>query len=275
MIDREQFIQEQKLRRYVRKAINHVRTVRLQEQSEEDKLRGVIRRLISEAAVSEDPPHSNTGINALKHLLKNTNILKVLKDGYKALTTDADQRQSFRAHIVNGVQGILAPARSLDKIDAEGGAPGAEELAEALDLLDEQDIEVDVEGGDEEGDEAAAFIDVEADEGEEEEDKFGIPGKDVTGRNFAEDAFNQIEQPIMDKYEVLDNTEDQEMFYNYLLTNLKLYFDKWESELGEAEEPTTPEYEEEKGKQDELGGEGELGGEEELGGGEDLEDLGL
>ena len=261
MIDREQFIQEQKLRQYVRKAINHVRSMRLQEQGEEDKLRGVIRRLISEAAVSEDPPHSNTGINALKHLLKNTNILKVLKDGYKALTTDADQRQSFRAHVINGVQGILAPARSLDKI---GPA-----LAEALELLDEADIEVDVED-DMQGDDAAAFIDVEAEEGDEEEDKFGIPGKDVTGRNFAEDAFNQIEQPIMDKYEVLDNTEDQEMFYNYLLTNLKLYFDRWEEELGEVEEPTTPEYEEEKGKQDELGGE-ELGGEE-LGGGEEMSD---
>ena len=254
MIDREQFIQEQKLRQYVRKAINHVRSIRLQEQSEEDKLRGVIRRLILEAAVSEDPPHSNTGINALKHLLKNTNILKVLKDGYKALTTDADQRQSFRAHVINGVQGILAPARSLDKIGAAGG------LEEVLELLDEADIEVDVED-DTDGADAAAFIDVEAEEGDEEEDKFGIPGKDVTGRNFAEDAFNQIEQPIMDKYEVLDNTKDQEMFYNYLLTNLKLYFDRWEEELGEVEEPTTPEYEEEKDKQDELGGE-ELGGED-------------
>ena len=267
MIDREQFIQEQKLRQHVRRAINHVRNLRLQEQSEEDKLRGVIRRLISEAAVSEDPPHSNTGINALKHLLKNTNILKVLKDGYKALTTDADQRQSFRAHVINGVQGILAPARSLDKIDA-AAEPVAGGLEEVLKLLEEADIEVDVED-DMEGDDAAAFIDVEAEEGDEEEDKFGIPGKDVTGRNFAEDAFNQIEQPIMDKYEVLDNAEDQEMFYNYLLTNLKLYFDKWEEELGDVEEPTTPEYEEEKGKQDELGGE-ELGGEEELGGGEDL-----
>jgi len=78
MIDREQFIQEQKLRQYVRKAISHVRSLRLEEQSEEDNLRGVNRRLISEAAVSEDPPHSNTGINALKHRLKNTNILKVL-----------------------------------------------------------------------------------------------------------------------------------------------------------------------------------------------------
>ncbi len=265
MIDREQFIQEQKLRQYVRRAISHVHNKRLQEQSEEDKLRVLLRRLISEAAVSEDPPHSNTGINALKHLLKNTNILRVLKDGYKSLTTDADQRQSFRAHVINGIQGILAPARSLDSLE------GA--LAEALELLDEQDIEVDIEGGDE-GDESAAFIDVEEDEGEEE-DKFGIPGKDVTGRNFAEDAFDQIEQPIMDKYEVLDNAKDQENFYNYLLTNLKLYFDKWEGELGEVEEPTTPEYEEEKGKQDELGGE-EIGGGE-LGGGEEIgdEELGL
>ena len=54
------------------------------------------------------------------------------------------------------------------------------------------------------------------------------------------------------------------------IKNLKLYFDRWEEELGEVEEPTTPEYEEEKSKQDELGGE-ELGGEE-LGGAEEMSD---
>ena len=38
-----------------------------------------------------------------------------------------------------------------------------------------------------------------------------------------------------------------ELFYDYLLTNLKLYFDKFEDELAPSlEEPTTPEYEAEK-----------------------------
>ena len=53
------------------------------------------------------------------------------------------------------------------------------------------------------------------------------------------------------------------MFYDYLLTNLKLYFDKFEDELkANLPEPTTPEYEKAKGEE-ELGG-AEEGGEEEL-----------
>ena len=41
------------------------------------------------------------------------------------------------------------------------------------------------------------------------------------------------------------------MFYDYLVTNLKLYFDKFEDELaGKLEEPTTPEYEATKQEQD-------------------------
>ena len=44
----------------------------------------------------------------------------------------------------------------------------------------------------------------------------------------------------------MDDDQDQDLFYDYLLTNLKLYFDKFEEELeASPDEPTTPEYEEE------------------------------
>jgi hypothetical protein len=44
----------------------------------------------------------------------------------------------------------------------------------------------------------------------------------------------------------------QKLFEDYLITNLKLYFDKFEDELSTTlEEPTTPEYEEEKGSEEE------------------------
>ena len=48
------------------------------------------------------------------------------------------------------------------------------------------------------------------------------------------------------------------------MTNLKLYFDKFEDEMAgpELEEPTTPEYEDEKADLD-LGAEDDLGGAEE------------
>jgi hypothetical protein len=46
---------------------------------------------------------------------------------------------------------------------------------------------------------------------------------------------------------MLADEKDKEMFYDYLITNLKLYFDKFEEDLaGSIEEPTTDEYEAEK-----------------------------
>ena len=44
---------------------------------------------------------------------------------------------------------------------------------------------------------------------------------------------------------VSPDEEDRETFYDYLITNVKLYFDRFEQELSPSvEEPTTPEYEE-------------------------------
>ena len=48
---------------------------------------------------------------------------------------------------------------------------------------------------------------------------------------------------MLDAYDSLANPKDKEIFLDYLVTNLKLYFDKFESELSNTvEEPTTPEY---------------------------------
>ena len=77
-----------------------------------------------------------------------------------------------------------------------------------------------------------------------------ISGEDTTGRNKAERVYPSIEKSIVDYYGELDNPEDQEMFYDYLIANIKLYFDKFEDEiLTVLPEPTTPEYEQEKGSQ--------------------------
>ena len=58
-----------------------------------------------------------------------------------------------------------------------------------------------------------------------------LEGEDETGRNFATDAFSKVEKTILDSYNMLSNEEDQSFFYDYLITNLKLYFDKFEDEL--------------------------------------------
>ena len=67
---------------------------------------------------------------------------------------------------------------------------------------------------------------------------------------MAQDAFNGIEKNIVDTYAILHDEQDEKLFKDYLITNLKMYFDKYEEELGAVMEPTTPEYEEEKAQND-------------------------
>ena len=46
---------------------------------------------------------------------------------------------------------------------------------------------------------------------------------------------------------MLADEEDQEVFYEYLITNVLLYFDKFEDEIAEqVPDQTSPEYEKEK-----------------------------
>ena len=86
------------------------------------------------------------------------------------------------------------------------------------------------------------FIDIEPAE-EDVLDDFGISGEDATGRNFAQKTFDRVEAQIVDHYEMLADDEDKRVFREYLLTNLMLYFDKFESELaGTVEEPTNQAY---------------------------------
>ena len=52
---------------------------------------------------------------------------------------------------------------------------------------------------------------------------------------------------------MLADPKDEELFYDYLLTNMMLYFDKFEDELqATLPDQTTPEYEDEKNDADSL-----------------------
>ena len=228
-IDRLSFAQEQLLRKQIRKAINIVNEKRNTEERakllEEAKLRRVIRNLISETTVGASVPERKTGRNQLEKVLKE--IIKILEEEFKQLTTSTDQRNSFKKHIINAVKNLLATERVGED---EGTSPIAEQ-------------EIDIEVG---NDEDEAFIDVRPDAEQEievsPEEEFGIEGEDKTGRNFAYDAFKRIENQIMKGYEKLDTPEDRDIFYDYLLINLDLYFKKFEDELQqEIPEPSVPE----------------------------------
>ena len=195
-----------------------------------------------------DPaPHQSTGINVLEDLLKK--IIPQIEDDYKLLTTSEEQRESYRAHIVQAVVQTLTPVELNN--DAPDKAPAQE--------LDE---EIDIDISDDEEDER--FIDIRSDkeksaeEEEEEEDprdSFGIEGKDTTGRNMAYTTFKKVESQIIDSYDMLSNPEDQEIFFDYLIANLKLYFDKFEKEIQPSvEEPTNQAYDSAASEQPARGG---------------------
>jgi len=264
--------QEKVLRENIRQLIEVVKQNRVTKTQtllkEEDQLRSIIRtlieqemRLLKEVGTPDiDPtPNKSTGINVLEDLLKK--IVPVLQIDYKLLTTDPKQRESFRAHIINAVINTLTPAE----------ANNAASESEGEEMALEEELDVEIGGADED-----KFIDIRTDaektddDEEVEEDprtEFGVEGADETGRNVAYSAFKKIENNIIDAYELLSNTEDQELFYDYLIANLKLYFDKFESELApEVEEPTNQAYDTAKTEEEPAlySGAEELGGEEEL-----------
>ena len=261
----EEMTQEEKtLREYIRKRI--MKTLREQEEREY-QLRKVIRQLLKEGDLSDIHPHRSTAINTLEDVLKKA--IPTLRKDYKNLTTDKDQRSSFRSHILKAIKDSLAPAINNAKfgmggallsepasddmkgkepaMDDEGDDEELGDLDAELEALEEADIDIDVTGGDEdpidkEDDEKK--LNVEPDEEPDEKESFGtgLEDLDETGRNMAYTSFRKISQYILDAFDMLANPKDKEVFMDYLLTNLKLYFDKFESELQKTvDEPDSPE----------------------------------
>lgn len=228
--------EEKTLRESIRLVIRSVKqkrqdTVNLQE----DKLRDIIRQfmLIEASGVPDvDPtPNKSTGINVLEQLLKK--VIPIVEEDYKSLTTNTDQRESYRAHIINAIENSLTPAIMNNQAGEE-----ASELEEV--------VGINVGGDDDKFIDIRTDAEKQADSGEEKDprDTFGknIDG-DETGRNMAYESYKKIETNIIDAYELLSDPEDQELFYDYLIANFKMYFNKFEEELSpEVPEPSNKAY---------------------------------
>lgn len=227
----------------------------VREMIKEERLRSKL--ILSEARAT--PMLKLTGLNALQTVINK--VIPIVKDDYKSLTTSVEQRRSFRAHIINALKNALAPIRAVEKGKAEPGevdlpsgvgpddletpmldVPDDAELAEVDELdIDYEDGDVDVSDNEETAQDK--FIDIDAEQEEEEipdeelspgeraEKNFDVEGEDRTGRNFALDTFKRIEKIIIDEYMKLDKQEDKDIFYEYIITNFKLYFDRWEDEI--------------------------------------------
>jgi len=246
-----------KIRSLLKESMNKNKKLISEQRKRESSLRLIIRQLLKEGDLSDTHPHRSTGINTLEDVLKKS--IPTLRFDYKKLTTDKRQRDSFRAHVIKAVIDALKPEQvnaqylqgdttgagsSLLSEPTGIGAPEDEEGEAALDAeleaLEEADIEIDVE---EEPEDKKIPVEDDDEPSPEEDFGSGLETQDETGRNHAYTSYRKISQYILDAYDSLANPKDKEVFLDYLVTNLKLYFDKFEDELQKTvEEPTTPEY---------------------------------
>tara|TARA_R100000231_G_scaffold131501_2_gene103592 strand:+ start:314 stop:1165 length:852 start_codon:yes stop_codon:yes gene_type:complete len=235
-INRQTLIAEELIRTHVRQRIER----KIQAES---VIRRTVKKILTETEAGTAEPSEYTGINVLADLLEK--IVPVVENGYKMLTTSEEQRESFRNHIIHAIKNTLRP------IDA---ATSAEDLPEHFEfqidsmLLEKIKIDLTPEDDDAADNVEGEFIDIAA---PEDDDFVQIDDQNETGRNFAADTFKKVEKQIVDAYDMLADEKDQDLFYDYLITNMLLYLDKFEDELQETlPSVTTPEYEQKKDEEE-------------------------
>ena len=256
--EKEKFLQEQKVRSWVRTLIS---------ETQEETTNTVIFE-----AKEQTNPHPNTGINKLRDSIRKAK--PSIKTKFQQLTSSVEQRDSFVNHLLAAFVRLFdqldALSASTDELemDAEVGSldPGESpqpelsappegtdiesELEDELDVQLEnvlREIDIDLEDADDndvvsdeletEKEQNKQLSQVEKDvekkkskDSERVEFGSGLEG-DSTGRNQAFDAFNLVQSYFSDNYLDLDSPEDQSMFKKWGLYNLKLLLTSYEEEL--------------------------------------------
>ena len=249
MIDRQQFVEELKLREQIRRAIKIIREKKEAKAKaileEEMKLRTIIRSLLNE---KEGEGDESTGIAFLRRDLKK--ILPELEEAYTSLRTSVDQRKSYRTHILNAIQNLITVS------DTNFNATPDKDPGEEAVGIEEQ---IDVNIGDDAPDtnkridigrqkpEEESEVDAEKAKEDAELEDFAIAGEDRTGAVEALRSMKQIENVIKKTYNGLFDPNDRDLYADYLMTNLQLYFDEFEEELqAVVPEPDNPDYDQRK-----------------------------
>tara|TARA_Y100000592_G_scaffold101148_1_gene186009 strand:+ start:1220 stop:2065 length:846 start_codon:yes stop_codon:yes gene_type:complete len=270
MIDRSEFIEELELRESIQKMIRIAKSKRFTKAKEawleERKFRELLSELIVEVA-AEDPadnPYDSTGINALADMFKNTNYLQVIRSSYKQLTSNEEQRKSFRKMFLNLINRLM-----IQIANREDAGQDVESAADLKDMSLTEEVEIDIE--DDGLNDMSKFIDVPDVTGSSEEEEkttidddprdVEISDVDKKGSKNALEAFEDVESTIIKHFAGMDE-KDREEFRDYALTNTKLYMDQFESELenpANLQEPESPDYDPNAAEADDLPGDEDLG----------------
>ena len=261
---------EMLMREYIRAKIKkQLWEEKRKEQNQEHQLRLVVRSLIKEAKENANP-HPNTGINKLRDAFRKAK--PTLKAKYQQLTSTPEQRETFTAHMLRAFVRLFDELDALQAqgdveqevtaIEDDAGtsnsgleAPpvgqGAEDIESELeDLLEQvlkevqidvgQDDEMDIVSDDEKAEKEKNKTQAEKDyqkkrdaDNEKQDFGAGLDG-DTTGRNQAFDAFRLVQSYFSDAYLDLANADDQKMYRDWCLYNLKLLFQNFEEALPQS-----------------------------------------
>jgi len=273
---RQELQTEMMMRQYIRNKIKkQLWEQKKQEERQEHELRLVIRSLIKEAKENANP-HPNTGINKLRDAFRKAKpTLKAkyqqLTTSQEQRETFAAHMLRAFVRLFDELDALQAKGDVEGEVEdietAVGEAPGlgleappedqeAEDIEDELDSLleailhevqiDIQDDEMDIVSDDEKDAQEKEIEDnksqTEKDfekkkESDKEKEEFGagLDG-DATGRNQAFDTFRLVQTYFSDAYLDLSNEQDQKMYRDWCLYNMKLLFQNFEESL-----PTNPE----------------------------------
>lgn len=182
-----------------------------------------------------------------------------------------------------GLEGEAPPGEEMEEfpdveIEEEEGEVVTEDVVIEQEGEEEEDEDIEIEIGDDD-----KFIDIE-DTGEvaepepPPEDAAGVAKKvtaekefiridklDKTGMEMAQRQFPKIAKQIADGYAMLSLKSDKEDFADFLIANLKMYFDQFDQEVDASlQEPASPEYQAVGATTEKFAGPEEAGFEEEV-----------
>jgi len=196
------------------------------------------------------------------HILRNVVDLFIRVD----LLSDNDEAGEGEEVVAQAKAGSKTEPKALPKEPTapaeEEPAKGKEELEEEIDVdvnEDEEDVDAKpaapVASPDQKGADPGNFA--QLDKAQEQDlskqvkskEFIKLPGEDPTGRNIASETFPLISTSIAEDYAILSLQKDKEDYKNYMLANLKAYFDQYEQKIAaNVSEPYSPEYEKVKGQ---------------------------
>lgn len=228
LIDRQQFLQEIKLRKLVRRSVKVLLEKKVKEKEnqvlEEEKFRSLVRKLILSETRDTGPGgsiYSKTYLNFLASLMND--IENTISAEYFNLTSRPEQRKSLIKNLLIGIDGIInnlklnaaADKGRLNEGEVEDLRPGPDDDEGILQTKKEPKKSPE-------------------DKDQEDMDNFREPTENKTGGNIAYKLLNKTNIPkfIKQYWKDLGTSDEQEKFHLYLKKNIYAKAkEEWEPEV--------------------------------------------